>query len=377
MRVGIKQTDDPTVVQGNRRNFTISSLLDRQLWRLQKSPGTSWRSPARFSSVAAREINESGADVVNLHWVTDGLISIEEIGKITIPMVWSMYDMWPFSGTEHYGHVDSRRWQDGYTRRNRPVDESGFDLDRWTFERKIKSWCTQPCKFHMVPASEWLASTTRQSFLMAKCSMTKIPHAVNTDVFAPMEQERARTQLNLPQGVPLVLFLASAGISDQRKGWDLLELALREVSRDVPHVNVIVVGPVPDPRKQMKVSAFTSTRIHWRGRITSDGELRRLYAAADVVAVPSREDNLPLTALEVLSVGCPIVAFDVGGLGEIGRQVNNIFLAKPEDVDDLTKGLLKILGSPNQARPRHSTTNVWSPGRVGQEYLSLYKRVIG
>ena len=79
--------------------FKRAQFLDRQLWRLQSSPVKTWRSPARFSSLTAKEINASDADIVNLHWVTDGFLSTEEIGKIEKPIVWSMYDMWPFSGT--------------------------------------------------------------------------------------------------------------------------------------------------------------------------------------------------------------------------------------------------------------------------------------
>lgn len=374
MRVGIKRTDDPTVVQGNSQKFTVSSLLDRQLWRTQKSPRTTWRSPARLSSMSASQINASGADVVNLHWVTDGLISIEEIGKIKIPIVWSMYDMWPFSGTEHYGNIDSPRWRDGYTKQNRPADESGFDLDRWTFDRKVRNWSARTPRFHMVPASTWLESATRESCLMREWPITRIPHVIDTDAFSPMDRSLARSRLDLPHEVPVVLFLASAGISDRRKGWDLLAPALRQVSMTFPDVHVVIAGPVPDLGTKQEAAQASNAVLQWQGTITSDEELRALYCAADLVAVPSREDNMPLTAMEALTAGTPVVGFNIGGMKDIITGTHSGYLAKPQDTDDLAWGITQLLASRDQKGRGDHGELPWSPERVASHYMSIYRQ---
>jgi glycosyltransferase involved in cell wall biosynthesis len=378
MRVGIKQSDDPTVVQGNSRKFTLSSLMDRQLWRTQRSPRTTWRSPARFSSISASEINSSGADVVNLHWVTDGFISVEEIGKIKIPIVWSMYDMWAFSGTEHYGNIDSRRWRHGYTKRNRPADESGFDLDRWTFNRKVKSWSGETHRFHMVPASTWLESATRNSYLMSEWPITRIPHVIDLKKFRPKDQTLARIELNLPPDVPVVLFLASAGISDQRKGWDLLALALRQASQQLPGLHVVIAGPVPDPGTKQAAAQASSSVLHWQGIITSDEQLRTLYCAADLVAVPSLEDNMPLTAMEALSCGASVVAINIGGLPDIVAHGRTGYLAQPNDVNGLAQGLITMVHQSAEVREdcRRRAEMIWSPSVVVNAYLDTYQEAI-
>ena len=123
---------DSSILTAGGVKFRIASELDRRLWKLQKSEVTTWRSPAFFRSLDAETLNQFPADVINLHWVTDGFLSVEEIGKITKPVVWSMYDMWPFCGTEHYGvNSPHARWRTGYSTTNRPSTESGVDLDRW------------------------------------------------------------------------------------------------------------------------------------------------------------------------------------------------------------------------------------------------------
>ncbi len=88
---------DSRLVTAQGTRFTLARSADRQLRRLQRSPVVIWRSPARFGSINASSIDALGADIINLHWVTDGFLTVEAIGAITTPYVWSMYDMWPFT----------------------------------------------------------------------------------------------------------------------------------------------------------------------------------------------------------------------------------------------------------------------------------------
>jgi glycosyltransferase involved in cell wall biosynthesis len=353
--------------------FRLSSELDRRLWPLQTSNTNTWRSPAFFGSMGARQINRSDADIVNLHWVTDGYLSIKEIGKITKPLVWSLYDMWPFCGTEHYG-VDSpdARWRNGYTRSNRPKSEGGFDLDRWTWERKKSHW--RP--MNMVAASSWMHQSLSASDLMSDWPSVQIPHPIDCEVFAPMDRDAARAKLELPIGVPLIVFLASAGVTDSRKGFDLLDESLKKVRVVYPDVQIVVAGP-----QDVSYAAKSGTPIIWVGNIDSNQTLRELYASASVVATPSREDNMPLTAMEAQSCGRAVVAFDLGGLPDIVSHGKTGYLATPLDVESLGVGLVTAINDAvasnslgNAARQRALET--WSSEAVVNKYLALYTRVI-
>ncbi len=378
MHVARKGTEDPTVSFGDPRRFLVASELDRRLWRLQRSPVTTWRSPARFGSLLADRINRSSADVVNLHWVTDGFLTVEAIGRIDKPIVWSMYDMWPFAGTEHYGaDTPDARWRTGYAKDNRPDDESGVDLDRWTYERKLKHWRTRTAPMHMVPASTWLADATRASALMSTWPVTRIPHVVDTELFAPMGADEARARLHLPTGRQTILFLASAGITDHRKGWDLLAVALPRVARQGHRLQVVVVGPVPDDEQREQAERQAGVDIHWFGTTDSSAVLRLLYCASDVTAVPSREDNMPLTAMEAQSCGRPVVGFRIGGLPDIVEDGNTGHLATPEDTDDLARALAQALDLETQQQTQQAAREralaTWSPQAVVPRYRALYE----
>ena len=367
---------DSRMISAHGPRFHAARAADRALWRLQRSPLQTWRSPARFASITADQINRSSADVVNLHWITDGFLSIEEIGRIEKPVVWSMYDMWPFTGTEHYcAGTTEARWRTGYTKLNRTPDDHGFDLDRWTYDRKQHHWPREGTSIHMVPASSWLEQATRESALMHEYPITRIPHVVDTDVFAPMSKEVARQRLGLPQDSPIILFLASAGIADKRKGFDLLEQTLPELIEAHPNLSLAIAGPVTSDYQPP-----TNIPIHWLGRLNGDGALRLAYCAADVLAAPSREDNMPLTAMEAQSCGTQVVAFNIGGLPDIVAHNITGHLALAGDIASLTWGLDSAIQDAqgeeawgNAARLRAIET--WSNSRVVDRYTALYQQI--
>ncbi len=377
MMVAVKGSTDPRVRTVGFARFRAAQWADRQLWRLQRSPVKTWRSPARFSSISATDINNSDADVVQLHWVTDGFLSVEEIGRIRKPIVWSMYDMWPFTGTEHYG-VDTpqARWRSGYSVTNRPPDESGFDIDRWTFQRKNEHWEPIRSTTTMVPASSWIQSTVGNSALMNAWSTSKIPHVIDTEFFVPMSAQEARRELELPLGSPVALFLSSAGIDDPRKGWDLLQKALPAVVENHPDLQVLIVGPIPPVDRRLQVEKAARARLHWMGIAESSTQLRNLYNSANVVVVPSRDDNMPLTAMEAQSCGRAVVGFNRGGLPDLIRDGVTGFLAQPFNVSDLARAICDALNSPavGQAARTHAVTS-WSQEVVVTHFKRLYRGV--
>ena len=93
----------------------IKDPLEGRLMRLQRSPNKVRHSPAFFSSSLVTHLNQSSAEVLHLHWVNQGFLSVEDIGKLTKPLVWTLHDMWAFSGAEHYTDDGPQaRWRLGY-----------------------------------------------------------------------------------------------------------------------------------------------------------------------------------------------------------------------------------------------------------------------
>jgi len=349
------------IAEADSLKFKLAKEADRRIWALQNSNTLTWRSPAKFGSITAKEINNSGADIVHLHWVTDGFLTIETIGKINKPIVWSLCDAWAFSGAEHYATQVSRtRSQQGYQKSNRNPSDSGIDVDRWTWNRKKNNW-RRPMQ--LLPASDWLTQATRESALMGAWPITQIPHIVDTNVFTP--------QLQKEKALPVLLFLASAGIHDQRKGWDLLEESLDDPAL-ATKVHVVVVGPKPTELEQQKIKENSRHQFTFYGEACGDQELVDLYAQADITVVPSREDNMPITAMESQSCGTPVVAFRIGGLPDIVDADTSGYLAEPENPHDLAHGIEQVLKQGLRQSTRAHALATWSPAVVVPQLLAVY-----
>lgn len=107
MLVQTKLSDDFTV-KGPISKFEkavseIRPLLDNLPVRLYKQRTATLFSPSwlPFSNIVNR-INNLEPDVVHLHWITGGMLRIEDIQNIKAPIVWSLHDMWAFTGGCHY-----------------------------------------------------------------------------------------------------------------------------------------------------------------------------------------------------------------------------------------------------------------------------------
>lgn len=370
MLVARSHVEDPDVSAlsgASTLRWRLAQRVDRAIWNLQRSSNTSWRSPALFGVDVKREIDRFDPDVVNLHWVTNGFLAIEEIGRIDRPVVWSLYDMWPFSGTEHYGSVVDRT-NFGYRRDNRPPGDSGIDIDRWAWSRKRRRWL-QP--IHVVAASTWLEQRARSSALMRDWPIVRIPHPVDSKTFHASGSASARSRWGLDPHAPTVVFLASAGLSDHRKGGDVLLEALRRLHRQGSDLQALIVGPGP----AREIPGLPP--IVWVDAVRDDTALQSIYAAASVVAVPSREDTLPLVALEAQMCGVPVVASDVGGLPDAIDSEFSGELVPVDDVSAFTQALARFLSSRSAdatERIRGRAEALWSYEHVASQYGEVFAR---
>lgn len=380
MHVDFKDSGDPRV---SRNQGPLADVARRLRITIEEVPAVLARhpqprlfAPGMLSAISARTINASDADIINAHWTNFGYLSIGQIARITKPFVWSLHDMWAFTGGLNYAPDDAgARWRTGYSKDNRAPQERGWDVERWVAARKKRSW-SQPR--HLISPSRWLADLAAQSDLLSKWHVHVIANPIDTSIFRPYEKDEARAFHNLPRDVPLILFALSTDLDDPRKGWDLLRAALIAVHRNNPEVELAVMGHAKPPEPW----ETNVTRTHWLGRIKTDEQLALAYSAADVTVVPSRQDNLPQTATEAQTCGCPVVAFHVGGLPDIVIQRETGYLALPEDSFDLASGIEWVLEDAERRnvlgnRARARAVELWSPGVVGRAHQELFSEIIG
>lgn len=350
----------------------VRPTLGRVLFKpIVRSKNLNSLSPSILPSGRAETLNASDADILNLHWVQGEMLSIAEIGKLAKPMVWTLHDMWAFCGAEHY--TEDLRWKHGYTPKNRPNNESGFDLNRWTWARKLKHW-KKP--IHIVTPSHWLAECVRESALMQGWPVSVIPNPIDTERWKPIDQQLARELLGLPKDKHLLLFGAISGSQDPRKGFDLLQDALGKLRGEISDMHLVVFG-----QASPKNPPDLGFPIHYMGHLYDDLSLRALYSAADVMVVPSKQEAFGQTASEAHACGTPVVAFNTGGLIDIVKHKHNGYLAAAFETDDLAAGITWVLKNIQSKSLRDSARATavqrFSSNVISNLYNMLYFNLIG
>jgi glycosyltransferase involved in cell wall biosynthesis len=370
MYVSIASSGDHTV-QGaatgwrkkiNELRRPCSSMLARSL----QTTNGSLHSCSIFPSRWPDRLNSLDVDLVHLHWVTGEMMSVADIGKVEKPVVWTLHDMWPFCGAEHY--TEDLRWRDGYSRRNRPPYESGFDLNRWTWKRKRKHW-QKP--MHIVSPSRWLADCAGNSALMRGWPIHVIPNAIDTDLYQPVDKRLARSLLHLPMEAPLLLFGAMGGTRDPRKGFDLLRAALGQLHSAIPDLNLVVLGELA-PKTPLNLEY----PIHYAGHLSDDISLRLFYSASNAVVVPSRQESFSLCSAEAQACGTPVVTFNVCGPLDIVVHQETGYLAESFNPHDLAHGIAWVLSGDDRRRSLSAQSRKRAIERFSFEVVAkLYRQV--
>lgn len=338
------------------------------------------RSPSLFSPAnipgahIAALLTKIPADIVNLHWTCGGMLRIEDLIKIRKPIVWTLHDMWAFTGGCHYAGECTKYQQ--FCGNCPLLSKSGDeDLSHHTLNRKIQSF--KHLNVTVAAPSHWLGECARKSTLFRDKRIKVIHNGLDLTIFKPTDKRLARKTFDLPDHKMLILFGAVGAINDPRKGFDLLLSGLERLpGKWAQQVDLAVFGSA-----NPGVSQYHGFKVHFLGEIHDDHRLALLYSAANLMIVPSRQDNLPNTVLESLASGTPVVAFNIGGMPDMIGHNESGYLANPFDAKDLADGIEMILNRQNQndemsTAARSRAEEKFSVEKMAKGYTALYESLL-
>ncbi len=375
MLVQNKYGQDPSV-------FGSSSWAGRQLavakYLVDASPAILSRrgrgatfSPASFPDRLPDEVARITPDLVHLHWICGGFVKIETLARLNRPIVWTVHDMWPFTGGCHYSGACRR-----YTGSCGCCPELGSDaendLSRRVWQRKERAW--RNLSITLVAPSRWMARCVGESSIFSRAEVMVIPNGIDTALFAPIDRSLAREMLGLPLDRKLILFGAISPTADLRKGFGHLLPAIKELASNgwgATTELVICGSDQSSPRPDFGM------RARCIGHVSSQEKIALLNAAADVVVAPSVQDNLPNTVMEALACGTPVVAFRIGGMIDMVDHGKSGWLADPFDCGDLARGIMHVIGDAGRRAEmgraaREKTMREFEIGNVARRYQELY-----
>lgn len=320
---------------------------------------------------ALRTIVQSDADVVHLHWVNGGMLSVEEIARIDKPVVWSLHDMWALTGGCHYDE-ECGRWRVQCGRCPVLGSTQEHDLSHRVFTRKHTHF-PRMRNLTIVGLSKWMADSAAASPLFAGARVVNLPNPIDTSVFVPQDKRAARDRFGLPHDRPVVLFGAMNATGDPRKGFAELSAALRALPANSLHLAVFGASAPADPPDLGHPATYL-------GDLRTDADLCAVYNAADVTVLPSLQENLSNTVMESLACGTPAVAFAIGGNGDMIMDGVNGALATPFDPAALAQRIRWVVEHPEPARlaeaARTTTVQRFAMEVVAARYAALYREVL-
>ena len=309
------------------------------------------------------------ADIIHLHWICGGMLSISQIGKIRKPVVWTMRDMWPMTGGCHYA-MDCKSYETGCGSCGQLNSQSKYDLSCFVLKKKKTSFSRN---MKIVGISNWLSDCAKRSFLFKDFDIRTISNNVNTNDFSPVKKSIARDVLNLPNNKKIIL-AGAQNLKDFYKGFDKYLEAIQQL-KDKSNLFLLFFGNLDE--NIIKQSKFEYKSLGFLHDIVS---LRLAYSASDVFAAPSLMDAFGKTLAESMACGTPVVCFDATGPKDIVDHKINGYKALPFMAEDLAAGINWVLSDENRHKElcikvREKAVACFDIEKVAKQYESLYQEI--
>jgi glycosyltransferase involved in cell wall biosynthesis len=171
-------------------------------------------------------------------------------------------------------------------------------------------------------------------------------NGVDAERFAPRDATATRQSLGIPADAPVVGIVAALR---QEKNHELFLAGAQRILTELPAARFLIVGDGPKRHELEALAAQLgiAPAVHFLG---TRSDVPDLLAACDLVALTSHNEAAPVSILEALSTGVPVVASDVGSVGEtvIEGQTGRLFPAG--DRDAYAAAALALLRSPAKRR---------------------------
>lgn len=310
----------------------------------ERRPGTDWRLPLRL----ARLMRQQHVELIHAHQYTPFIYGIGSR---------LLYRKPPVLFTEH----------------------GRFFPDNPRRKRLIANWLLLERRDRVVGVGEAVRQALIRNEGIPERRVGLIYNGVPLDRFVGHEGEReaVRRELSLSPGDFVVVMIARL---DPVKDHCTAVRAIGELATRGPNVRLVLVGDGPE---RVRVEALVR-ELGLNGRVLLLGirsDVPRLLGAADAAMLSSVSEGIPLTLIEAMASGLPVVSTRVGGVPEVVLEEQTGLLAPPGDSATLAAQLLRLAAdAPLRRRMgeagRQRAQAVFSEDRMLAEYDRLYREML-
>lgn len=385
MLVREKKTADADVIPVSRSRITV---LRNKLLFFWERLMIGWSNGFLRKNLFAVSLGNTGidisglqaiqdADVIHLHWINQGMLSlhdIEKLVKLGKPVVWTMHDMWEFTGICHYaGNCRKFEQECGWC----PFLKKGENRD-WSYKVLRRKQRLFNNKITFVACSNWLAGCARKSSLLKGMKVISVPNPIDVNVFSPQSKPENKRRFALSENKTAILF-GAAKLSDPRKGYSYFCRAMELFARRYPlwneKIELVFLGD-----SDVVLSETIPYQIRKVGYLSGEAAIAALYNAVDVFVIPSLEDNLPNTVMEAMACGIPVVGFATGGIPQMIDHLQNGYVAGYASCEDLMKGIYWVLCQADtkvlSENARQKVMDCFSEKIVADRFYQLYSDLL-
>lgn len=319
------------------------------------------------------------ADIIHLHWINQGMLSLHNIKEIINsgkPIVWTMHDMWECTAICHHAYTcNAFKSECKNCFFLRFPGEN--DLANRVFKKKQRLF--KNADLNIVTVSTWLAKQVRQSTLLKEKQISVIPNTLSLSDFRMLEKEQCRKALALPDKY-LILF-GAARLDNPIKGFDILLEAIRHLIAthkfNPEQLHLVIFGKIKHPEPVLPKIPVGYSDF---GSIADSSLLSQLYSAADITVSASLYETFGQTLIEAQACGCLPVSFGNSGQSDIIQHKENGYLADYLSIESLAEGIYWGLTQRQTEISRDSMRNnvlqKYSSEIVAGQYIHLYRNLI-
>lgn len=294
------------------------------------------------------------ADIIHIHWLGEGFISLKSISKIKKPVIWTMRDMWPFTGGSHYT-IDFRNYEKGL------LSKIIKNYKKKVYKNKIQ----------FVAISNWLKSKAIESDVLKDQEILKIYNNISLGDFKVIEKNFALSKLSIKTKKKIILY-GAINPQSTRKGWEIFVDAIKKI--DKSKYLLVIFGNF------WSEDVLKSTGIEYKllGFVKDKINLNFVYSCADLFVFTSIQEAFGKTWAESMACNTPVVCFKNTACAEIIDHKINGYVVESLSPENLIEGIdwtaNKINKEKNDNKIREKIIDLDSQV-IAKKYINLYLKI--
>jgi glycosyltransferase involved in cell wall biosynthesis len=315
-----------------------------------------------FNSKLLNEINKSKFTIINLHWLGNDTLSIEDVGKIRKKTIITLHDMWPYTSVEHY--TDIKSFNKFYSIKSKY--KRNFILN-YIFNLKIKNFKNIS---HVICTSEWQKKMADNSLVFKHAKKTIIPLPLNFSLWKPVNKKTAKKKLSIAINIFTIFLPLADKYASKRKGLNLMIKTLEKIDNIKICLITTNYGNIIFQNKRITHKNYNN--------VNSRQKLIELYSASDLFAMPSVYESFGQTLLEAQACNCPAIVFNNTGCADLISHKINGYKTNYLDLNDFKEGVLWSVKNKNKKKfssIRSNAKKKFSEKVICDKYKKFYSSI--